>query len=59
MPATVPAGVELLVTDLMAAGPEARPVNAAEVVTRSRDLMAVPMRAGQATASRLLSRPAA
>jgi serine/threonine-protein kinase len=54
MPATVPVGVELLVADLMAAGPEARPVNAAEVVTRSRDLMAVPMRTAQATASRLL-----
>ena len=58
MPATVPVGVAGLVADLMAAGPEARPVSAAEVVTRSRDLMAVPMRAGQATASRLLSRHA-
>ena len=58
MPATVPVGVAGLVADLMAAGLEARPVSAAEVVTRSRDLMAVPMRAGQATASRLLSRHA-
>ncbi len=45
MPVTVPADVAGLVADMMAAGPQARPVSAAEVVARSRDLMAVPMRA--------------
>ncbi len=48
LPATVPAGVAGLVADLMAAGPAARPVSVAEVVTRCRDLMAVPMRVAQA-----------
>jgi serine/threonine protein kinase len=48
LPATVPADVAGLVADLMAAGPAARPVSVAEVVTRCRDLMAVPMRVAQA-----------
>jgi eukaryotic-like serine/threonine-protein kinase len=48
LPATVPPGVAGLVADLMAAGPAARPVSVAEVVTRCRDLMAVPMRVAQA-----------
>jgi eukaryotic-like serine/threonine-protein kinase len=48
LPATVPAGVAGLVADLMAAGPAARPVSVAEVVTRCRDLMAVPMRVAPA-----------
>jgi serine/threonine protein kinase len=47
LPATVPAGVAGLVADLMAAGPAARPVSVAEVITRCRDLMAVPMRVAQ------------
>jgi serine/threonine protein kinase len=48
LPATVPVGVAGLVADLTAAGPAARPVSVAEVVTRCRDLMAVPMRVAQA-----------
>ena len=45
LPATVPAGVAGLVTDLTAADPATRPASAAEVVTRCRELMAVPLRA--------------
>ncbi len=47
LPATVPAGVAGLAADLTAADPAARPADAAEVVTRCRELMAVPMRAAE------------
>jgi serine/threonine-protein kinase len=48
LPATVPAGVAGLAADLTADDPAMRPADAAEVVTRCRELMAVPMRAAQA-----------
>ena len=47
MPATVPAGIAGLVADLIATDPAARPASVAEVVTRCRDLMAVPMRVAE------------
>jgi serine/threonine protein kinase len=48
LPATIPAGVAGLVTDLIAVVPAGPPVSVAEVVTRCRDLMAVPMRGAPA-----------
>jgi eukaryotic-like serine/threonine-protein kinase len=47
MPATVPAGIAGLAADLLATGPAARPASVAEVVTRCRELMAVPMRVAE------------
>lgn len=44
LPATIPAGIAGLATDLTAADPGARPASAAEVVARCGDLMAAPMR---------------
>ena len=51
LPVTVPAGVAGLVADLTAADPAARPAGAAEVVTRCKELMAVPLRAAEPRAS--------
>jgi len=45
MPATVPAGIAGLAADLTAIDPAERPADAAQVVARCRELMAVPMRA--------------
>jgi eukaryotic-like serine/threonine-protein kinase len=47
LPATVPAGIAMLVADLTAADPATRPADAAEVVTRCRELMAVPLRVAE------------
>jgi serine/threonine protein kinase len=47
LPATVPAGVAVLVADMTAADPATRPADAAQVVTRCRELMAVPLRAAE------------
>jgi eukaryotic-like serine/threonine-protein kinase len=47
LPATVPAGVAGLAADLIAADPAARPASVEEVVTRCRELMAVPMRVAE------------
>ncbi len=47
MPATVPEGIAGLAAALLAVGPAARPASAAEVVSRCRELMAVPMRVAE------------
>lgn len=47
MPATVPAGIAGLAADLLATDQAARPARVAEVVTRCRELMAVPMRVAE------------
>lgn len=63
LPATVPAGVAALVADLIATDPASRPASALHAATRSRDLLAAPMRAskpreaGWADATLLLDPP--
>jgi serine/threonine-protein kinase len=47
MPATVPAGIAELAAALLATDQAARPAGVAEVVTRCRELMAVPMRVAE------------